>query len=66
MCGGNRGTWIPYLLWWLSLIVGAAAGALSYAQFGLASLRLAAAWAGALAMAAGGSISGLKPNKCSA
>ena len=50
--GGNRFGWTPYLLLWAALLAGALAGAASYAQIGLGSLWIAAAWSAALSLLA--------------
>ena len=49
--GGPRLDWVPYLLLWLSLISGAAVGALMFGIFGYNSLWLPAAYAGIFALA---------------
>lgn len=41
--GGPRWTWLPYLLLWLGLLVGALCGALAYGEIGLVALWLPAA-----------------------
>ncbi|WP_157219710.1 YoaK family protein [Flavisphingomonas formosensis] len=46
--GGDRTAWIPYLGLWLSLVSGAAAGALAFARLGLDGLWLACMAAAAL------------------
>jgi uncharacterized membrane protein YoaK (UPF0700 family) len=54
--GGNRWAWIPYLLLWLGLVLGAVMGALAYERWGLGSLWFAAAVAAmftAIALAVG-------------
>ena len=38
LSGGERLAWLPYLLLWLGLVCGAAAGALLFGQFGIDSL----------------------------
>lgn len=53
MLGGDRLAWVPYLLLWASLILGAAAGAKAYSWFGLGGLWLGA---GAAALLMIGSI----------
>lgn len=50
--GGDRTAWIPYLLLWLSLVAGAFAGALGYAQIGLQCLWIAGTAAAALSLVA--------------
>lgn len=40
--GGPRWTWLPYLLLWLGLLVGALCGALAYGEIGLVALWLPA------------------------
>jgi uncharacterized membrane protein YoaK (UPF0700 family) len=42
LLGGDRLSWLPYLLLWLGLAAGAVAGALAYPHLGLDSLWLAA------------------------
>jgi uncharacterized membrane protein YoaK (UPF0700 family) len=42
--------WVPYLLLWLGLIIGAAVGALMFGIFGYNSLLLPAAYAGIFAL----------------
>jgi uncharacterized membrane protein YoaK (UPF0700 family) len=49
--GGPRVDWVPYLLLWLGLIIGAAVGALMFGIFGYNSLWLPAAYAGIFALA---------------
>jgi uncharacterized membrane protein YoaK (UPF0700 family) len=43
LAGGDRWSWVPYLLLWMGLALGAALGALSYAWMNLASIWFAAA-----------------------
>jgi uncharacterized membrane protein YoaK (UPF0700 family) len=50
LTGGPRFGWAPYLLLWSGLIVGGLAGALSYAQFALLGLWIAAAATAVLAL----------------
>ncbi len=50
--GGDRWAWVPYLLLWAGLVVGAIVGASVYAAIGLNSLWFAAAASAALAVAA--------------
>lgn len=50
--GGPRFAWLPYLLLWLGLVVGAAGGALAHAALGLGALWIAAAAAAGLALIA--------------
>ncbi|WP_257558245.1 YoaK family protein [Sphingobium sp. CFD-2] len=52
LMGGNRWTWIPYLLLWVSLTAGAVLGALSLARVGEWAIRIAACAAGLLAICA--------------
>jgi uncharacterized membrane protein YoaK (UPF0700 family) len=40
--GGPRWAWLPYLLLWLGLLVGALCGALAYGEIGLVALWLPA------------------------
>ncbi|MDB5461515.1 MAG: hypothetical protein JWO72_3256, partial [Caulobacteraceae bacterium] len=42
LLGGDRLGWVPYLLLWLGLVLGAVAGAEAYQRLGLASLWFAA------------------------
>ncbi|UFN50178.1 DUF1275 domain-containing protein [Roseomonas sp. OT10] len=49
LSGGDRWAWVPNLLHWLSLSLGALCGALAYGQFGLHGLWLASAVVLALA-----------------
>lgn len=49
--GGERWAWIPYLLLWAGLVLGAIAGAATYAMIGLSALWCAAAAAASLAFA---------------
>ncbi len=49
LAGGERWAWIPYLLLWLGLLVGAVAGAAMYPLLGLQALWIAAVVAAALA-----------------
>ncbi len=46
--GGSKFAWVPYLLLWLGLLCGGAAGTLLFFTLGLDSLWVAVAWAGAL------------------
>lgn len=48
--GGPRLEWVPYLLLWLGLVAGAAAGAAAFARFGLSGVWIAAGAAAALAV----------------
>lgn len=48
--GGPRLEWVPYLLLWLGLIIGAAVGALMFGIFGYNSLWLPAAYVGIFAL----------------
>jgi uncharacterized membrane protein YoaK (UPF0700 family) len=48
--GGPRLDWVPYVLLWLGLIIGAAVGALMFGIFGYNSLLLPAAYAGIFAL----------------
>jgi uncharacterized membrane protein YoaK (UPF0700 family) len=50
--GGNRWTWVPYLMLWLGLVTGASVGAAAYAAIGLNSLWFAASMSAILALAA--------------
>ncbi len=50
--GGDRTAWIPYLLLWLGLVIGAVAGSIGYIRIGMASLWIAASGAALLALAA--------------
>lgn len=50
--GGNRMSWLPYLLLWLGLVTGGLAGALVYPHLGLSGLWIAAGVAFLLAFAA--------------
>lgn len=49
LTGGDRFAWLPYLMLWLGLIVGAVAGALAYPRTGLEGLWIAGGLAGVLA-----------------
>jgi uncharacterized membrane protein YoaK (UPF0700 family) len=49
MTGGPRWGWLPNLLLWAALVVGAVAGALAYARFNLGAIWFAAAVAFVLA-----------------
>ncbi len=49
--GGPRWDWLPYLMLWSGLIIGAVCGAAAFAQFGLASIWIAAFAAAVLALA---------------
>ena len=53
LLGGDRTAWLPYLLLWSALMIGAIAGAAGYAWMGLGSLWFAAIGAGFLALMAG-------------
>lgn len=46
--GGDKFTWVPYLLLWLGLVAGGIAGALSFKLIGLKSLLIALLWSAAL------------------
>jgi uncharacterized membrane protein YoaK (UPF0700 family) len=48
--GGERWGWVPFLLLWLGLIIGAVTGALAYSLWGLRSLWFAVAAASILAL----------------
>ena len=48
--GGERWGWIPYLLLWAGLVIGAVAGAASYGHWGLDSLWFAAGAASLLTL----------------
>jgi len=50
--GGERWSWLPYLLLWSGLAGGAWAGALAYSRMGFGAVWLAAAFAGLFALAA--------------
>jgi uncharacterized membrane protein YoaK (UPF0700 family) len=50
--GGDRLGWLPYLILWLGLVVGAVGGALSHARIGLAALWGAVVAAALIAAAA--------------
>jgi uncharacterized membrane protein YoaK (UPF0700 family) len=50
--GGDRTAWIPYLLLWLGLVMGAVAGSIGYIRIGMASLWIAASGAALLALVA--------------
>lgn len=52
LLGGPRFDWLPYLLLWLGLILGAAAGAYAYSAVQLNALWIAAAIAALLALTA--------------
>ena len=52
LAGGSWTEWLAYLLLWIALAAGAAAGALCYARVGDAALRLAAAGCAAVATVA--------------
>jgi uncharacterized membrane protein YoaK (UPF0700 family) len=43
LMGGPRGSWLPYALLWLGLVLGAALGAACYTRFGMQSLWIATA-----------------------
>lgn len=47
--GGDRLSWLPYLLLWLGLIAGGIAGAFLFARYGFNALWFPAAWAWLLA-----------------
>jgi uncharacterized membrane protein YoaK (UPF0700 family) len=49
---GRRRPWLPYLLLWAGLLIGASAGAAAYRAMGMAALWIAAAAAAFLALAA--------------
>jgi len=50
--GGDRMAWLPYLLLWLGLVMGAVAGSIGYIKIGMASLWIAASGAALLALLA--------------
>lgn len=50
--GGDRMAWLPYLLLWLGLVMGAVAGSIGYVKIGMASLWIAASGAALLALVA--------------
>ncbi len=50
--GGSRFTWVPYMLLWLGLIAGGAAGTLLFYSLGLRSLWIAVIWSGLLTVIA--------------
>jgi uncharacterized membrane protein YoaK (UPF0700 family) len=50
LLGGDRLAWLPYLLLWLGLVLGACAGAAIYPYLGLSGLWIAAGVAAALAV----------------
>lgn len=50
--GGDRLTWMPHLVLWLGLVLGAVAGAIAHARFGLESLWIAAGGASLATVAA--------------
>lgn len=52
LTGGDRMAWASYLLLWAGLVVGAVAGAATYAWLGLAGLWIAAAFAALAAVIA--------------
>ncbi len=52
LAGTDRSGWVAYLLLWIALAAGAAAGALCYGRFGLESLLSASAACAVLAAAA--------------
>jgi uncharacterized membrane protein YoaK (UPF0700 family) len=45
LTGGSRWAWLPNLLLWAALVIGAALGALAYARFNLAAVWFGAATA---------------------
>ncbi len=53
LCGGPRWDWIPFLLLWTGLAIGGALGAVSFVQWGVRALWIAAAAVVALALAVG-------------
>lgn len=52
LLGGDRLGWLPYLLLWLGLVLGAVLGATAYLHIGMNGLWIAAAMAALLAFAA--------------
>jgi uncharacterized membrane protein YoaK (UPF0700 family) len=50
LLGGDRLAWVPYLLLWLGLVLGACAGAAIYPYLGLNGLWIAAGFAAATAL----------------
>ncbi|HEY4344536.1 MAG TPA: YoaK family protein [Parvibaculum sp.] len=52
LLGGDRFAWLPYLLLWMGLVLGAAIGATVYLHIGMNGLWVAAGAAAALAIAA--------------
>lgn len=52
LLGDRKSQWLPYLLLWMGLVLGAVFGAAAYAYFGIASVWIAAALAGVLTVAA--------------
>jgi len=52
LIGGEKFTWVPYLLLWMGLVAGGITGTILYHFFALQSLWIAALWAAALTMAA--------------
>lgn len=52
LLGGDRFGWTPYLFLWMGLAAGGVAGALTFSRLGAGGLWIAAAVAGALALAA--------------
>jgi len=48
LTGGRRWAWLPNLLLWAALVIGAVGGATAYHRFNLAAIWLAAGWALAL------------------
>jgi uncharacterized membrane protein YoaK (UPF0700 family) len=52
LLGGDRWAWVAYLLLWVGLVGGAAAGAAAYAALGLSALWIAALTTAALGVAA--------------
>lgn len=52
LMGGDRFAWVPYILLWAGLVVGAVAGAAAHRWLGLAGLWFAAAFAATFALIA--------------
>lgn len=50
LTGGERWSWLPYLLLWLGLLCGAILGAFAFARVGLDALWIAAASAGLMTL----------------
>jgi uncharacterized membrane protein YoaK (UPF0700 family) len=48
LLGGPRLAWMPYLLLWLALVVGAMAGGVAYSAMGLRALWIAVGFAAVL------------------